>query len=276
MRSLSMDDMEVIKQARLDAYDRLRFEYPGDAAFGGRGIKDQTSDSIAQMIDFCALRPVETSDSIKATCDEAKRYGFHSVAVNGRWVATAAEQLAGTGVIVSAMVGFPLGAATRRVKEFETQGVLKDGASEVDLVPDLSALRESDLEQFFRDIKAVIDVAGEEVSVKVVLEMGLLNGPYEKALGACVAELAGAAFIKTATGFAFNSSRERFLTLGADPQDVMLLSEVLRPDTGIKAAGGIRSGDAACQLVRVGATRLGTSHAPLIIDQLARTRQQTA
>jgi deoxyribose-phosphate aldolase len=219
---------------------------------------------------------VETSDSIKATCDEAKRYGFHSVAVNGRWVATAAEQLAGTGVIVSAMVGFPLGAATRRVKEFETQGVLKDGASEVDLVPDLSALRESDLEQFFRDIKAVIDVAGEEVSVKVVLEMGLLNGPYEKALGACVAELAGAAFIKTATGFAFNSSRERFLTLGADPQDVMLLSEVLRPDTGIKAAGGIRSGDAACQLVRVGATRLGTSHAPLIIDQLARTRQQTA
>ena len=154
---------------------------------------------LAQYIEHTALKPEATRRTIVSLCEEAKRFGFRGVCVNPVYVAEAKEQLAGSGRAVISVVGFPLGAKSR-TEAADTRAVIENGADEVDMVISVGALKAGEYEAVFTDIRAVVEAAGR-VPVKVILETFLLD-EYQKVLGCLLAERAGAAFVKTSTGFA--------------------------------------------------------------------------
>jgi len=211
---------------------------------------------LAQYIEHTALKPDATRRAIVTLCDEAKRFGFRGVCVNPVYVAEAKEQLASSGRAVVTVVGFPLGANLSKTKAEETRAVIEHGADEVDMVICIGALKAGEYEAVFADIRAVVDAAGR-IPVKVILETILLD-ECQKILGCLLAERAGAAFVKTSTGFAGG---------GATVEDVALMRRVVGERVGIKAAGGIKDFQTARAMVMAGADRLGCSASVAIVSE---------
>jgi deoxyribose-phosphate aldolase len=207
------------------------------------------SDGLASLIDHTLLKPDAARGEIEQLCREAAQFCFASVCVNPVWVPLAAEMLRASGVKVCTVIGFPSGAHAPDVKAYETRRAVEQGAQEVDMVINIGALKSKDYALVEHDIRSVVQGAGRETVVKVILETSLLSRD-EKVMGATLAKAAGADFVKTSTGFAGG---------GATVEDVRLLRETVGPEIGVKASGGIRSKQDAEAMVEAGATRIGAS-----------------
>jgi len=207
------------------------------------------SDGLASLIDHTLLKPEATREQIELLCREASQFCFASVCVNPVWVPLCAELLRGSGVKVCTVIGFPSGAHAPDVKGYETRRAVEQGAEEVDMVINIGALKSRDYALVENDIRGVVQASGRDTVVKVILETSLLTRE-EKVMGATLAKAAGADFVKTSTGFAGG---------GATVEDVQLLREVVGPEIGVKASGGIRSKEDAEAMVEAGANRLGAS-----------------
>ena len=214
--------------------------------------------NLARAIDHTLLRPDARRGDIFRLCDEAREFGFFSVCVNSSWVAIAAESLVGSGVNVASVAGFPLGAMDSRAKCFEVRCAVEAGAGEIDVVMAVGRLKGGEHDFVKADLAAVVAAAGT-VPVKVILETGLLTS--EEKVVACMAAVeAGAAFVKTSTGFGPG---------GATIEDVRLMAQAVAGKCGVKASGGIRDTAAALAMIEAGATRLGTSNGIAIVRGLA-------
>lgn len=216
-----------------------------------------TTQELAGYIDHTALKPDTTGAEIDTLCEEARRYGFAAVCVNPVWVRRAAANLAGTDIAVAAVVGFPLGANTSMIKARETDQALADGATEIDMVLNIGALKGGDYETVRDDIAAVTEVTHTHDAIcKVIIETALLTDE-EKRTACRLAQEARADYVKTSTGFGPG---------GATANDVALMREVVGPAMGIKAAGGIRTAEDARRMIAAGATRLGASSGVQIVE----------
>lgn len=209
---------------------------------------------IERYIDHTLLKPDTTTDDIKKLCEEAKQYNFFSVCVNPSHVELCKSLLEGSDTKVCTVVGFPLGATTSEVKQFETVQAIRNGADEIDMVINIGALKTGDLETVQKDIEAVVNVKGEAL-VKVIIETALLT-PDEIVTASELSKKAGADFVKTSTGF---NGR------GASVEDVTLMNSTVGDALGVKASGGIRSKEDALQMIEKGATRLGASSGVKIV-----------
>jgi deoxyribose-phosphate aldolase len=213
--------------------------------------------SLAGMIDHTLLKPDATADKIAQLCFEAKKYHFASVCVNPTNVKLCADLLRNSGVKVCTVIGFPLGATSTEVKVFETKNALENGATEIDMVINIGALKAGDNELVSRDIHEVVKVAhAAGALVKVIIETALLTDD-EKVVASLLAKEAGADFVKTSTGFSSG---------GATVHDVALMRKAVGPDLGVKAAGGIHTHEEAEQMIAAGATRIGASAGIKIIQ----------
>ncbi len=212
---------------------------------GGRKMSDL---NLASYIDHTLLKPESTEAEILQLCKEAKEHSFKTVCINPYWVKTAKTALAESEVGITTVIGFPLGASTTEVKVFETKQAITDGATEIDMVINIGELKAEKNETVLNDIKAVVDEAGE-VPVKVIIETCLLTEKEKKQ--ACeLSKEAGAAFVKTSTGFS---------SAGAKVDDIKLMREAVGPNMGVKASGGVRDKAGALAMIKAGATRLGAS-----------------
>ncbi|MDR4936233.1 deoxyribose-phosphate aldolase [Rossellomorea marisflavi] len=217
------------------------------------------AQQIANMIDHTLLKPEATKEQVEILCQEAKEYTFASVCVNPTWVSYAHELLEGTQVKVCTVIGFPLGASTPEVKAFETKDAIANGATEVDMVINIGALKSGDDALVKRDIEAVVAASKGKALSKVIIETCLLTD--EEKVKACkLAVEAGADYVKTSTGFS---------TGGATVADITLMRETVGPDIGVKASGGVRSLEDAQIMIEAGATRLGASSGVKIMQGLA-------
>ena len=213
---------------------------------------------IAGMIDHTLLKPDATADQIAQLCYEASKFEFASVCINPTHVKLSAKLLQGTQVKVCTVIGFPLGASSPEVKTFEAQTALKDGATEIDMVLNIGALKAGDLKLVAQDIHEVVKVGHEAGAiVKVIIETSLLNDE-EKVTACLLAKEAGADFVKTSTGFSGG---------GATVEDINLMRRVVGPEMGVKASGGVRDFEDAQNMVKAGATRLGASAGVKIIQE---------
>ncbi|WP_102716454.1 deoxyribose-phosphate aldolase [Paenibacillus castaneae] len=205
--------------------------------------------NLSSMIDHTLLKADATKAEITTLTEEAKKYEFASVCVNPTWVAYSAEQLVNSKVKVCTVIGFPLGASSSETKAFEAQNAISHGATEVDMVINIGALKDGDVELVEQDIKAVVDAASGKAIVKVIIETCLLTD--EQKVTACqLAAKAGADFVKTSTGFSSG---------GATAEDVALMRKTVGDKMGVKASGGIRSLEDMNSMISAGATRIGAS-----------------
>ncbi|MBO0441403.1 deoxyribose-phosphate aldolase [Candidatus Enterococcus ikei] len=209
-----------------------------------------------QMIDHTILKADAQEEDILRIIEEAKKYEFFSVCINPCWVALAKEHLAGTSADVCTVIGFPLGANTSEVKAYEATDAINNGATEVDMVINVGALKSKQYKKVLKDIQAVVDAAKGKALVKVIIETALLTD--EEKIKVCeLAKEAGADFVKTSTGFS---------TGGATVADVKLMRETVGPDMGVKASGGIHNEAEAKAMIDAGATRIGTSAGVAIME----------
>ncbi len=213
---------------------------------------------LARMIDHTLLKPDATQAEIAQLCYEAKKYGFAAVCVNPVNVKLCAQLLKGSPVAVCTVVGFPLGATPPEVKAYEAQQAINDGATEVDMVINIGALKSKDYALVERDIATVARTCHNNGAIlKVIIEAALLTDE-EKIKACALAKAAGADYVKTSTGFGPG---------GATVADVALMRRVVGPEMGVKAAGGIRSLETAKQMVAAGATRIGASAGVKIVQE---------
>jgi deoxyribose-phosphate aldolase len=216
--------------------------------------------AIARLIDHTLLKPEATRADILKLCREARQYGFASVCINPYWVPLVRSELAGSPVKVCTVVGFPLGATSTEAKAAETDAAVRAGAQEIDMVINVGALRSGDHEAVKLDIQQVVKIAHEAGAiVKVILETALLDD-NQKAVACTLAKLAGADFVKTSTGFGPS---------GATAHDVALMRQVVGPEMGVKASGGIRTIDDVRKMAAAGATRIGASASVKIVEASA-------
>lgn len=207
---------------------------------------------LAPLIEHTLLREDATEADVLKTCEEARRHRFGAVCVRSRWASRAVRALGGSGVAVVATVDFPEGTGSTGARAREARAAAEAGATEVDVVLGRDALKARDHGAVLRDLEQV--VAAARVPVKVILETSRLS--HEEKVAACaLAQAAGAAWVKTSTGYAGG---------GATVEDVALLRASVGPSTGVKASGGIRTADDALRMVRAGADRIGTSAGPAI------------
>ncbi|HET7698292.1 MAG TPA: deoxyribose-phosphate aldolase [Vicinamibacterales bacterium] len=238
--------------------DRLRGVLDAGATRIGLHASGGAAGTVAGMIDHTLLKPDATRTDIEKLCREAAEFHFATVCVNPAWVAAAAQQLRGSGVGVCSVVGFPLGATTPDVKHYETRRAIFDGATEIDMVINIGALKSGDLTLVERDIAAVVGPCREAAVIsKVILEVALLTDD-EKIAASTLSKAAGADFVKTSTGFASG---------GATAADVALMRRVVGADMGVKAAGGVRDYEGMKAMVAAGATRVGASAGVRIVQQ---------
>ena len=215
---------------------------------------------LAKFIDHTLLRADATPADIQVLCREAAAYGFATVCVGSRFVPLAAQYLAGCDVGVCTVVGFPLGAMLSSVKAYETRVAIAEGATEIDMVIAIGELKAGDTEAVRSDIATVVEAAGQ-TPVKVILETCLLTDA--EVVTACRLSMdAGAAFVKTSTGFSSG---------GATVEDVQLMRRTVGNTLGVKASGGIRDLNAAPGMLRAGANRLGCSSGVAIVQGNAGT-----
>ena len=238
--------------------DRLRGVLDAGASRIGLHATGGAAGAVAGMIDHTLLKPDATKQEIEQLCREAAEFHFATVCINPTWVATAARLLAGSGVGVCTVVGFPLGATTADVKGYETRRAIFDGAREIDMVINVGALKSGDLRVVEGDIEAVTTPCREAgVLSKVIIEAALLTDD-EKVTACTLAKAAGADYVKTSTGFASG---------GATAADVALMRRVVGAEMGVKAAGGVRDLEGMKAMIAAGATRVGASAGVKIVQQ---------
>ena len=238
--------------------DRLRGVLNAGATRVGLHAIGGAPADVAAMIDHTLLKPDATRQNIEELCREAAQFKFATVCVNPVWVALSARLLAGTGVGVCSVVGFPLGATTPDVKEYETRRAIFDGAREIDMVINIGALKSGDLRTVERDIEAVTTPCREcGAFSKVIIEAALLTDD-EKVTACTLAKAASADYVKTSTGFGPG---------GATAADVALMRRVVGAEMGVKAAGGVRDLDGVKAMIAAGATRVGASAGVKIVQQ---------
>ena len=209
-----------------------------------------------KFIDHTILKPEASEAQVIALCEEAKEYDFASVCVNPTHVALCARLLANTDVKVCTVIGFPLGANTAEVKGFETRNAVENGATEIDMVINVGALKDKKYDIVFNDIKAVVDNAGGNL-VKVIFETCLLTP--EEIVKACELSVsAGADYVKTSTGFG---------KYGATVEDVALMRKTVGPNIGVKASGGVRTREDMLKMIESGASRIGTSAGKTLMQE---------
>ena len=232
---------------------------------GARGMADvggvrltpiaiRTSRDLAPYIDHTLLKPEATRDDVIKLCEEARKWGFATVCLNSSHIALAARLLHGAVTRPIAVVGFPLGAATTSAKVFETRESVRAGAAEIDMVINIGGLKIKDYALVESDIRAVVEAA-RPAPVKVILETGGLTRD-EKVIGCALAKAAGAAFVKTSTGFGPG---------GATAEDIALMRSIVGSDVGVKASGGIRTTADAQKMIDAGASRIGASASVAIV-----------
>ncbi len=211
--------------------------------------------SYAKYMDHTVLKPETVKATLERFCDEALKYGFASVCVNPVNVKFVAERLKGSQVKTCSVVGFPLGASLSEVKAFETAKAVEDGAEEIDMVINVGALKDKDVDFVEKDIAAVVAAAAGR-PVKVIIETCLLTDD-EKVTVCKIAEKAGAAFVKTSTGFGAG---------GATVEDVSLMRKTVGPNVQVKASTGVNNRRLCDAFIAAGATRMGTSKGMKIVD----------
>jgi deoxyribose-phosphate aldolase len=251
--------------------DRLRGVLDAGATRLGLHATGGGAGDVASMIDHTLLKPEASRAEIEALCREALELGFATVCVNPTWVLTCARLLghsshgieradprSQSGPRVCSVVGFPLGATTCDVKQYETRRAIFDGAEEIDMVINVGALRSGDLRLVERDIEAVATPCRDAgVLSKVIIEAALLNDD-EKMTACTLAKAAGADYVKTSTGFGPG---------GATVADVELMRRVVGDQMGVKAAGGVRDLQGLKAMVAAGATRVGASAGVRIVGE---------
>lgn len=202
------------------------------------------------FIDHTLLKADATVEQITKLCQEAREYKFASVCVNSCWVRLCSELLRGSGVAVCTVVGFPLGAMIPEAKAFEAEAAIENGATEIDMVINIGALKSQDYRMVAKDIQVVCDAVHQHGALlKVIIEACLLTKD-EKVIACLLAKNAGADYVKTSTGFS---------TGGATVEDVTLMRSIVGDEMGVKAAGGIRDKATAKAMLDAGADRLGAS-----------------
>lgn len=213
-------------------------------------------NELSKFIDHTVLKAETSEKAVEKVCKEALEYKFASVCINPCNVKLASKLLEGSEVKVCTVIGFPLGANTLKVKAFETEDAIANGAHEVDMVINIGKLKDKDYDYVREDIKAVVNAAKGKALTKVIIETCLLTD--EEKVKACeLAKEAGADFVKTSTGFS---------TGGATPADIKLMRETVGPDMGVKASGGVRNIDDAEAVIKNGATRIGASSSIDIVE----------
>jgi deoxyribose-phosphate aldolase len=238
--------------------DRLAGVLAAGATRIGVHASGGAAGSVAAMIDHTLLKADATRSEIEKLCHEAAEYHFATVCVNPTWVALCAKLLSGSGVLVTSVVGFPLGATTPDVKHYETRRALFDGAREIDMVINVGALKSGDLRLVERDIEAVASPCRECGAIsKVIIEAALLTDE-EKVTACQLAKAAGADYVKTSTGFGPG---------GATAADVALMRRTVGEAMGVKAAGGVRDLEGLKAMVAAGATRVGASAGVRIVQE---------
>ncbi len=212
-------------------------------------------ENLNKYIDHTLLKPEATKEQIQKIVDEAKKYEFKSVCVNSSYVSYVANELKGSDIGITSVIGFPLGAMTSKAKAFEAKDAIDNGATEIDMVINIGRLKDKDYDYVLEDIKAVRK-ASEGKVLKVIIETCLLTD--EEKVKACeLSKLAKADFVKTSTGFS---------TAGAKASDVKLMRETVGDSMGVKASGGIHSKKEALEMIENGANRLGTSQSIDIVE----------
>ena len=220
--------------------------------------KSAQTENIASYIDHTLLKQDATQAQIVQLCAEARAYHFASVCVNPIHVKMCAQLLRDSGVETCTVIGFPLGANTEAVKVFETWDAVDMGATEIDMVINIGALKAKNYAAVLDDIAAVTEAAHEgEAIVKVIIEAALLTDE-EKVIACQLSQAAGADFVKTSTGFGPS---------GATVEDVALMRQTVGPDMGVKAAGGVRNLQDARAMIAAGATRIGASAGVAIVEE---------
>lgn len=210
-----------------------------------------------KYFDHTILKAEATEAQVAKICEEALANKFASVCVNQYYTKFVAEKLKGSDVDVCTVVGFPLGMSDTRVKAFETKAAIEDGATEVDMVLNVGALKDKKYDYVLKEIKTLKEVCGKDVVLKVIIETCLLTD--EEKVKACeLSKEAGADFVKTSTGFS---------TGGAKAQDVALMRKTVGEEMGVKASGGIHTAEEAQAMIDAGANRLGTSATLAIIGK---------
>ena len=203
---------------------------------------------LENYIDHTLLKPSATTENIIQLCEEAKKYNFFAVCINGSFVKLAKRELINSNVKIVAVVGFPLGTTAISIKVLETKTCINDGADEIDMVINVGMLKSKDFKYLENEIQAVKNELGDRV-LKVIIETCYLTDEEKKVV--CeIAMNAGADFVKTSTGFGTN---------GATIADVKLIKEVLKGQLSIKASGGIRDKETALNYISMGVSRIGTS-----------------
>ncbi len=251
VKDLSPDDITRIA-------GRVR-ELLGQAGTGGAAVPVIPPEKLVKLIDHTVLKPEATEADIQKLCGEAAQYGFYSVCVNPAWVTKAKQLLRGTSVKVCAVAGFPLGAQSPQIKALEARRALREGASEIDMVINIGALKSKDDALVLRDIRGVVEECKEARGVsKVILEIALLTDE-EKVRGCLLSMKAAADFVKTSTGFSKS---------GATVEDVALMARTVAPRRlGVKASGGVRTYADVVKMVQAGATRVGSSNSVNIVEE---------
>ncbi len=256
-----MDEKELISKITAEVVSQLKGtvnkvkESTPDSPGTGRRTTI-LPDDLAKYIDHTLLKPEARAEDIDKLCAEAKEHGFYSVCVNTTWAGRCAKNLRGSDVKVCVVVGFPLGAMSSRSKGFETRHAIEDGASEIDMVLNIGALKSGELGLAEEDIRTVLRACGQRAKLKVIIETALLSRE-EIILASEIVKKVGAHFVKTSTGFS---------THGAKVEDVALMRRTVGPEMGVKAAGGVRTFEDAVAMIEAGATRLGTSGGIKIIS----------
>lgn len=232
-----------------------RAVFEAGAARVGAGVHvGRTPGDMAGYIDHTLLKPEATREELFALAEEARTHRFATVCVNSANVRIMTQFLAGSGVPVCAVVGFPLGAMTPRAKAFETREAIRCGAREIDMVLNIGALKSGDHALVLEDIAAVVEAA-KPCGVKVILETSKLDHD-EKVIACALSKAAGAAFVKTSTGFGGG---------GATAEDIALMRRIVGTEMGVKASGGVRSREDAQNMINAGANRLGASASVAIV-----------
>ena len=246
-----MDINEIIRQVTEEICSKYGAQTQTPAAGDG-----YTPADMAKYIDHTYLKPEASVNEIRKICDEAKKYHCASVCVNPSYIQYVAQQLEGSGVTPCCVIAFPFGTSTPEAKAFEASDAASKGAREIDMVLNVGAIKSGDWLLVKRDIEGVVNAVKGRAKVKVIIEACLLTDE-EKVKACTVAKLAGAAFVKTSTGYS---------TGGATVEDVRLMRETVGPEMGVKASGGVRTYDDAIAMLKAGANRLGCSSTMKIVS----------